>query len=153
MQHDFVLKIELHPKQNNNNAVFSTSHFQNENDLFLWFCSVVRFRRTGESTRSQEDGDSRQQDFTDMEPDDQESGALTDAAEVPREFANPTDGTECLTLLHTHTILTHDCPLSCTLVDTFMVEDAVEAIGFGTFQWKLSILTGLSWVRMLKQWE
>lgn len=33
------------------------------------------------------------------------------------------------------------------LSDTFMVEDAVEAIGFGTFQWKLSILTGLSWVR------
>lgn len=32
------------------------------------------------------------------------------------------------------------------LSDTFMVEDAVEAIGFGTFQWKLSILTGLSWV-------
>lgn len=31
--------------------------------------------------------------------------------------------------------------------DTFMVEDAVEAIGFGTFQLKLSILTGLSWVR------
>lgn len=28
-----------------------------------------------------------------------------------------------------------------------MVEDAVEAIGFGTFQLKLSILTGLSWVR------
>lgn len=27
-----------------------------------------------------------------------------------------------------------------------MVEDAVEAIGFGPFQWKLSILTGLSWV-------
>uniref|UniRef100_A0A3P9IU03 Synaptic vesicle 2-related protein n=1 Tax=Oryzias latipes TaxID=8090 RepID=A0A3P9IU03_ORYLA len=118
-----------------------------DDDLFqLRQLPVVRFRRTGESTRSQEDGDSRQQDFTDMEPDDQESGALTDAAEVPREFANPTDGTECLTLLHTHTILTHDCPLSCTLVDTFMVEDAVEAIGFGTFQWKLSILTGLSWM-------
>lgn len=33
------------------------------------------------------------------------------------------------------------------LADTFMVEDAVEAIGFGTFQWKLSVLTGLSWVR------
>lgn len=33
-------------------------------------------------------------------------------------------------------------------VDTFMVEDAVEAIGFGPFQWKLSILTGLSWVRL-----
>lgn len=28
-----------------------------------------------------------------------------------------------------------------------MVEDAVEAIGFGTFQLKLSILTGLSWVK------
>lgn len=34
--------------------------------------------------------------------------------------------------------------------DTFMVEDAVEAIGFGTFQWKLSILTGLSWVRIVQ---
>lgn len=33
-------------------------------------------------------------------------------------------------------------------VDTFMVEDAVEAIGFGPFQWKLSVLTGLSWVRL-----
>lgn len=41
------------------------------------------------------------------------------------------------------TILLHALILS----DTFMVEDAVEAIGFGTFQWKLSILTGLSWVR------
>ncbi|KAM9517129.1 synaptic vesicle 2-related protein-like isoform 1-T1 [Salvelinus alpinus] len=30
--------------------------------------------------------------------------------------------------------------------DTFTVEDAVEAIGFGKFQWKLSILTGLSWM-------
>lgn len=27
-----------------------------------------------------------------------------------------------------------------------MVEDAVEAIGFGRFQWKLSVLTGLAWV-------
>uniref|UniRef100_A0A3P9L091 Synaptic vesicle 2-related protein n=1 Tax=Oryzias latipes TaxID=8090 RepID=A0A3P9L091_ORYLA len=113
-----------------------------DDDLF----QLRQLPRTGESTRSQEDGDSRQQDFTDMEPDDQESGALTDAAEVPREFANPTDGTECLTVLHTYTILAHDYPLSCTLVDTFMVEDAVEAIGFGTFQWKLSILTGLSWM-------
>lgn len=26
-----------------------------------------------------------------------------------------------------------------------MVEDAVEAIGFGKFQWKLSVLTGLAW--------
>lgn len=35
------------------------------------------------------------------------------------------------------------------LSDTFMVEDAVEAIGFGTFQWKLSILTGLAWVSFI----
>ncbi|XP_072921936.1 synaptic vesicle 2-related protein isoform X4 [Hemitrygon akajei] len=27
-----------------------------------------------------------------------------------------------------------------------MVEDAVEAIGFGKFQWKLSVLTGLAWM-------
>ncbi|OBS71390.1 hypothetical protein A6R68_00087, partial [Neotoma lepida] len=27
-----------------------------------------------------------------------------------------------------------------------MVEDAVEAIGFGRFQWKLSVLTGLAWM-------
>lgn len=26
-----------------------------------------------------------------------------------------------------------------------MVEDAVEAIGFGKFQWKLSVITGLAW--------
>ena len=39
------------------------------------------------------------------------------------------------------------CKKNVILLDTFMVEDAVEAIGFGTFQWKLSILTGLSWVR------
>ncbi|KAF6729696.1 Synaptic vesicle 2-related protein [Oryzias melastigma] len=94
-----------------------------DDDLFqLRQLPVVRFRRTGESTRSEEDGDSRQQqDVRAVELGDQESEALTDGAEVPREFANPTD-------------------------DTFMVEDAVEAIGFGTFQWKLSILTGLSWM-------
>uniref|UniRef100_A0A8C9EXW0 SV2 related protein n=1 Tax=Pavo cristatus TaxID=9049 RepID=A0A8C9EXW0_PAVCR len=38
----------------------------------------------------------------------------------------------------------------CTQVaffpDTFMVEDAVEAIGFGKFQWKLSVITGLAWM-------
>uniref|UniRef100_A0A8D2PEL2 Synaptic vesicle 2-related protein n=1 Tax=Zosterops lateralis melanops TaxID=1220523 RepID=A0A8D2PEL2_ZOSLA len=46
---------------------------------------------------------------------------LEDGAAVPKEFANPTD-------------------------DTFMVEDAVEAIGFGKFQWKLSVITGLAWM-------
>ncbi|XP_047447878.1 synaptic vesicle 2-related protein [Mugil cephalus] len=82
---------------------------------------VVRFRRTGESTRSEEDVESREQDPRIAEQTALESVALAEGAPVPREFANPTD-------------------------DTFMVEDAVEAIGFGTFQWKLSILTGLSWM-------
>ncbi|XP_076140289.1 synaptic vesicle 2-related protein-like [Alosa pseudoharengus] len=31
-------------------------------------------------------------------------------------------------------------------VDTFTVEEAVEAIGFGRFQWKLSMLTGVAWM-------
>ncbi|XP_030643373.1 synaptic vesicle 2-related protein-like [Chanos chanos] len=30
--------------------------------------------------------------------------------------------------------------------ETFTVEDAVEAAGFGRFQWKLSMLTGLAWM-------
>ncbi|XP_016121894.1 synaptic vesicle 2-related protein-like, partial [Sinocyclocheilus grahami] len=29
---------------------------------------------------------------------------------------------------------------------TFTVEEAVEAIGFGKFQWKLSMLTGVAWM-------
>ncbi|XP_004544629.3 synaptic vesicle 2-related protein [Maylandia zebra] len=93
-----------------------------DDDLFqLRQLPVVRFRRTGESTRSEEDVESREQDARTAEQTDLEAVALTEGAPVPREFANPTD-------------------------DTFMVEDAVEAIGFGTFQWKLSILTGLSWM-------
>lgn len=93
-----------------------------DDDLFqLRQLPVVRFRRTGESTRSEEDIESREQDARIAEQTDLEAVALAEGAPVPREFANPTD-------------------------DTFMVEDAVEAIGFGTFQWKLSILTGLSWM-------
>eukprot|EP00064_Thunnus_orientalis_P012028 superscaffoldBa00001798_g12061 len=94
-----------------------------DDDLFqLRQLPVVRFRRTGESTRSEDDGENREQVVRIPEQQtDQESVALADGAPVPREFANPTD-------------------------DTFVVEDAVEAIGFGTFQWKLSILTGLSWM-------
>ncbi|XP_077456442.1 synaptic vesicle 2-related protein [Stigmatopora argus] len=95
-----------------------------DDDLFqLRHLPVVRFRHTGESTRSEDDGESREP-FAAVrvaEQKDMESVALAEGAPVPREFANPTD-------------------------DTFMVEDAVEAIGFGTFQWKLSILTGLSWM-------
>ncbi|XP_008303324.1 synaptic vesicle 2-related protein-like [Stegastes partitus] len=30
--------------------------------------------------------------------------------------------------------------------ETFTVDEALEAIGFGKFQWKISLLTGLSWV-------
>ncbi|XP_012704812.2 synaptic vesicle 2-related protein [Fundulus heteroclitus] len=30
--------------------------------------------------------------------------------------------------------------------ETFTVDEALEAIGFGVFQWKLSILTGLAWI-------
>ncbi|XP_052411835.1 synaptic vesicle 2-related protein-like [Carassius gibelio] len=30
--------------------------------------------------------------------------------------------------------------------ETFTVEEAVEAIGFGKFQWKLSMLTGVAWM-------
>ncbi|XP_024154455.1 synaptic vesicle 2-related protein [Oryzias melastigma] len=33
-----------------------------------------------------------------------------------------------------------------TETGTFTVDEALEAIGFGVFQWKISLLTGLSWV-------
>ncbi|XP_063769331.1 synaptic vesicle 2-related protein isoform X2 [Pseudophryne corroboree] len=94
-----------------------------EDDLFqLRHLPVVKFRRTGESSRSEEDNISGEHEIqigpvhTDLE-----AVELEDGTTVPKEFANPTD-------------------------DTFMVEDAVEAIGFGKFQWKLSVLTGLAWM-------
>lgn len=59
----------------------------------FFFCSVVRFRRTGESTRSEDDGENREQVVKITEQTDLESVALADGAPVPREFANPTDGT------------------------------------------------------------
>ncbi|XP_061673258.1 synaptic vesicle 2-related protein isoform X3 [Syngnathoides biaculeatus] len=95
-----------------------------DDDLFqLRQLPVVRFRHTGESTHSEDDAEGREPyaAVRVAEEKEMESVALADGPPVPREFANPTD-------------------------DTFMVEDAVEAIGFGTFQWKLSILTGLSWM-------
>lgn len=58
----------------------------------FFFCSVVRFRRTGESTRSEEDVESREQEVRPAEPADLESVALAEGVPVPREFANPTDG-------------------------------------------------------------
>lgn len=39
----------------------------------------------------------------------------------------------------------HFCTGIVLFLDTFLVEDAVEAIGFGKFQWKLSVITGLAW--------
>ncbi|XP_043571191.1 synaptic vesicle 2-related protein [Chiloscyllium plagiosum] len=94
-----------------------------DEDLFqLRHLPVVKFRRTGESTRSEDDTCSGEHEIeiegvrSELEPVE-----LDDAGTVPKDFANPTD-------------------------DVFMVEDAVEAIGFGKFQWKLSILTGLAWM-------
>lgn len=54
--------------------------------------SVVRFRRTGESTRSEDDVENREQVVKIGEQTDLESVALAESAPVPREFANPTDG-------------------------------------------------------------
>lgn len=56
--------------------------------------SVVRFRHTGESARSEDDAES-QVPFSAVraaEPKEMESVALADGAPVPREFANPTEG-------------------------------------------------------------
>ncbi|XP_044541395.1 synaptic vesicle 2-related protein [Gracilinanus agilis] len=84
--------------------------------------NVVKFRRTGESSRSEDDAISGEHEIQiEGVRSDLEAVELEDGAAVPKEFANPTD-------------------------DTFMVEDAVEAIGFGKFQWKLSVLTGLAWM-------
>ncbi|KAG7318543.1 hypothetical protein KOW79_018298 [Hemibagrus wyckioides] len=94
-----------------------------DDDLFqLRQLPVVKFRRTGDSTYSEYECGTRDQ-MVQVESGNTDTGsvAMSDGAPVPQEFANPTD-------------------------DTFMVEDAVEAIGFGPFQWKLSILTGLSWM-------
>ncbi|XP_078082239.1 synaptic vesicle 2-related protein [Mustelus asterias] len=94
-----------------------------DEDLFqLRHLPVVKFRRTGESTRSEDDTCSGEHEIeiegvqSELEPVE-----LDDGGTVPKDFANPTD-------------------------DVFMVEDAVEAIGFGKFQWKLSVLTGLAWM-------
>nr|XP_040146868.1 synaptic vesicle 2-related protein [Ictidomys tridecemlineatus] len=94
-----------------------------EEDLFqLRQLPVVKFRRTGESARSEDDAASGEHEVQiEGVRGGLEAVELDDGAAVPKEFANPTD-------------------------DTFMVEDAVEAIGFGKFQWKLSVLTGLAWM-------
>lgn len=72
-----------------------TEHIRcSKNDLILSFIfSVVRFRRTGESTRSEDDVENREQVIKIAEQTDLEAVALAEEAPVPREFANPTDGT------------------------------------------------------------
>ncbi|XP_062890377.1 synaptic vesicle 2-related protein isoform X1 [Mobula hypostoma] len=94
-----------------------------DEDLFqLRHLPVVKFRRTGESARSEDDTCSGEHEIEiEGVRSELEQVELGDGATVPRDFANPTD-------------------------DVFMVEDAVEAIGFGKFQWKLSVLTGLAWM-------
>lgn len=52
----------------------------------------MRFRRTGESTRSDDEGENRDRVVHVAEQTDLESAPLADGAPVPREFANPTDG-------------------------------------------------------------
>lgn len=54
---------------------------------------MVRFRRTGESTRSEDDVESREQVVKMAEQSHLEAVALAEEAPLPREFANPTDGT------------------------------------------------------------
>ncbi|KAK7934113.1 hypothetical protein WMY93_005009 [Mugilogobius chulae] len=93
-----------------------------DDDLFqLRQLPLVRFRHTGDSARSEDGAEKQELTVEVAEQTTSELVVCADGPPVPRDFANPTD-------------------------DTFMVEDAVEAIGFGTFQLKLSILTGLSWM-------
>uniref|UniRef100_A0A8C4RB33 SV2 related protein n=1 Tax=Eptatretus burgeri TaxID=7764 RepID=A0A8C4RB33_EPTBU len=88
-----------------------------EDDFFqLKQLPVVRFRRTGESEFSGEDDDAAV--IEGVGHGRRMAGSKTT---VPQDFANPTD-------------------------DVFTVEEAVEAIGFGKFQWKLSMITGLAWM-------
>ncbi len=54
---------------------------------------VVKFRRTGDSTRSDECGGREEALQVEGGRMDMESVSLADGAPVPREFANPTDGT------------------------------------------------------------
>lgn len=57
-------------------------------------CSVVKFRRTGDSTYSEYECGTRDQ-MVQVEGGNTDAGsvALSHGAPVPQEFANPTDGT------------------------------------------------------------
>lgn len=62
--------------------------------FLLLFSSVVKFRRTGESSRS-EDGHAVNDHGVQMDTSqtDMDPISLAEGNSVPREFANPTDGT------------------------------------------------------------
>ncbi|KAG9335061.1 hypothetical protein JZ751_005736 [Albula glossodonta] len=82
--------------------------------------SVVRFKHAGNTRDSDGDGDLGEQEV-------QIEGLrvrleLTSASAGPHELTKPSPAR------------------------ALQVEDLVEAIGFGKFQWKLSILTGLAWM-------
>lgn len=68
------------------------------------FFRIVRFRRTGESTRSDDESENREQVVHIAEQTDLDSVPLGDGAPVPREFANPTDGRVWLKQFDTYNI-------------------------------------------------
>lgn len=49
-------------------------------------------------------------------------------------------------------LLLEDCTvtLNVFLADTYTIQQAIDNIGFGKFQVKLSILTGVAWVCYIK---
>lgn len=62
--------------------------------VFFLFYSVVKFRRTGESCRSDDDHTVKEQGVqTETSHTDVDPFSLASGSSVPREFANPTDGT------------------------------------------------------------
>ncbi|KAG2471405.1 SVOP protein, partial [Polypterus senegalus] len=123
VQHPAVLKWRCAGDETARRPRPPTDAIAMDEDLFqLRQLPVVKFRRTGESSRSEDDHVCGEHEIhIEGVRGDLEHVELGDESAVPKEFANPTD-------------------------DTFMVEDAVEAIGFGQFQWKLSVLTGLAWM-------
>lgn len=68
---------------------------------FAFFSRVVKFRRTGESARSEDDVASGEHDVQiEGVRVGLEAVELDDGAAVPKEFANPTDGKKARRLRH-----------------------------------------------------
>lgn len=69
--------------------------------IFASFSRVVKFRRTGESARSEDDAASGEHDVQiEGVRVGLEAVELDDGAAVPKEFANPTDGKKARWLRH-----------------------------------------------------